>query len=102
MCVRGRSWRSDSGGDTDFLQRSCFLADGDGGPDEDLEAAGRTHAHAQSFAPQRVHVGAILEWSVVHLNEDVRQDELQPQGWEEGGRGGRKEEEEEQQRKVSP
>lgn len=66
-------------GVTDFFQCSCFLADGHNGPDEDLQAAGRTYAHTQRFAPPRIHVGAVVERRVVHLHEDKGQDELETQ-----------------------
>lgn len=65
-------------GDTDVFQSSSLLADGHYGPDEDLQAAGRTHAHAQCFAPAWIDVGAVVQRRPVHLNEDVGQDELQP------------------------
>ncbi|KAG7223262.1 hypothetical protein INR49_015618, partial [Caranx melampygus] len=58
--------------------QATSTADGHNGPDEDLQTAGRTHAHAQSFTPPWVHIGPVVERCVVHLNEDVRQDELQP------------------------
>lgn len=59
------------------FQSSSFPADGHNGPDEDLQAAGRSHAHAQRFTPPRIHVIAVVERCVVHLNEDVSQDEQQ-------------------------
>lgn len=67
-------------GDTDFFQRSSFIADCHNGPDGDLQTAGRGHAHAQRFTPQWIHIGPVVERRSVHLNEDVGQDKLQPQG----------------------
>lgn len=62
---------------TDVLEGSRLLEDGHSGPDGDLEAAGGADAHAQRLAPEGVHVGAVLQRRVVHLDEDVGQDELE-------------------------
>lgn len=66
--------------ETHFFQCSSFLADGHNGPDEDLEATGGTNAHADRFPPTWIHVWPIVERCVVHLHEDVGQDELEREG----------------------
>ena len=64
---------------TDFYDGSRLFADGHASPDRDLQAAGCADAHAQCLAPEGIHVGAVLQRRVVHLNEDVGQDELERQ-----------------------
>lgn len=65
---------------THFFQCSSFLADGHNGPDDDLQAAGGADTHADRFPPTWIHVWPIVEWCVVHLHEDVGQDELEREG----------------------
>ena len=64
---------------TDVLEGARLLGDGHPGPDGDLHAAGCANAHAQRLAPEGIHVGAVVQRRVVHLKEDVGQDELRRQ-----------------------
>lgn len=60
-----------------IFQCSSFFAQGHNCPDGDLHTAGRSDANAQRFTPPWIHIGPVVEWCVVHLHEDVNQDEQQ-------------------------